>query len=388
MATSTNRIDIFRPGRHQSAGGATIEFSDADLRAAAAAYDPEVHEAPIVVGHPKTDAPAYGWVQSLAFAEGTLRADTHQVDAAFAELVNAGRFKRVSASFYTPDSAANPKPGAYYLRHVGFLGAQPPAVKGLKAASFAEGEGGVVEFADIFSSQSTAAGLFRRLREWLIGSAGVEAADRVLPEWDIKWIEDNSRPAPAPAPAFDAATDKDKTWPINYGEGDMPTPEQLRAQQEALDARKAALDARDAAAAAKEAQFAERDRAARRVEHAAYIDKLIGQGRLLPKDKGTLVEFMELVGDGKVSVEFAEDGKPKGEPKPALQVLRDFLAAQPKVVDYRERAAPDKHEQLDGADANAIAKAALDFQEVEAKAGRTVRIEAAVEHVMSTTKER
>ncbi|MFS2072756.1 hypothetical protein ACEN9D_28795 [Pseudomonas sp. CT11-2] len=39
-------------------------------------------------------------------------------------------------------------PGVYYLRHVGFLGAQPPAVKGLRPIELAEGEPGVIEFSE------------------------------------------------------------------------------------------------------------------------------------------------------------------------------------------------------------------------------------------------
>ena len=41
-----------------------------------------------------------------------------QVDPAFAEAVAAGRYKKVSASFYQPNSPHNPVPGVYYLRHV------------------------------------------------------------------------------------------------------------------------------------------------------------------------------------------------------------------------------------------------------------------------------
>jgi hypothetical protein len=155
-------IEIFRPGRHTAMDGRQIAFSESDLAAAAAAYDPALHEAPIVVGHPRTDAPAYGWVEGLATGKGGgLEAMPRQVDPAFAELVRAGRFKHVSASFYLPDSPANPKPGAYYLRHVGFLGAQPPAVKGLRPAEFAEAEG-VVEYSDAWVL-SAIARLFRGL---------------------------------------------------------------------------------------------------------------------------------------------------------------------------------------------------------------------------------
>lgn len=33
----------------------------------------------------------------------------------------------------------NPKPDTYHLRHVGLLGAEPPAVKGLRPVEFAGG---------------------------------------------------------------------------------------------------------------------------------------------------------------------------------------------------------------------------------------------------------
>jgi len=51
-------------------------------------------------------------------------------------MVNKGRYKKISASFYSPNYPFNPAPGSYYLKHVGFLGAVPPAVKGLGDARF------------------------------------------------------------------------------------------------------------------------------------------------------------------------------------------------------------------------------------------------------------
>ncbi|WP_217994839.1 hypothetical protein [Methylogaea oryzae] len=72
------------------------------MEATARAYDPATHEAPIVVGHPAMDAPAYGWVSAVAYADGALSATPDQVDPAFAELVAAGRYKKISASFYAP----------------------------------------------------------------------------------------------------------------------------------------------------------------------------------------------------------------------------------------------------------------------------------------------
>ena len=63
----TTSLDIFRTGRHTASSGTSLAFTEADLAATAAAYDPALHEAPIVVGHPKDNAPAYGWVKSLGF---------------------------------------------------------------------------------------------------------------------------------------------------------------------------------------------------------------------------------------------------------------------------------------------------------------------------------
>lgn len=129
---------IFRAGRHRTIDGRSVAFSEADLAAIAAAYDAAVHEAPLVIGHPKTDDPAMGWVSGLKCVGLRLEADFRQMDPAFAEAVEAGRYKHVSAAFYAPDSPRNPKPGGYYLRHVGVLGAVPPAVKGLGPLTFAE----------------------------------------------------------------------------------------------------------------------------------------------------------------------------------------------------------------------------------------------------------
>lgn len=67
-------IQIFRPGRHTAGSGETLALGEAELKATSGAYDPALHEAPIVVGHPAHDQPAYGWVKVLAFADGALTA--------------------------------------------------------------------------------------------------------------------------------------------------------------------------------------------------------------------------------------------------------------------------------------------------------------------------
>jgi hypothetical protein len=141
-------LEIFRPGTHVSMSGNVIAFSDADLAACAAAYDPAKHEAPIVIGHPVHDAPAYGWVKRLEFREGALFALPHQVEPSFAEAVNAGRYKKISPAFYAKGSRTSPAPDSLYLRHIGTLGAMPPAVKGMRDAAFVENDLDFLSFGD------------------------------------------------------------------------------------------------------------------------------------------------------------------------------------------------------------------------------------------------
>ena len=82
--------------------------------------------------------PAYGAVGRLVYRDGGLYAEPSWVSPDLVELVRAGRYRKVSASFLPPGAAGNPAPGAFYLKHVGFLGAVPPAVKGMQGPSFCE----------------------------------------------------------------------------------------------------------------------------------------------------------------------------------------------------------------------------------------------------------
>jgi hypothetical protein len=136
----TPRITILRPGKFTAVDGTEHSYSEADLTAIAAAYDPSSNPAPLVIGHPKLDHPAYGWVKGLSVEGGELVADADpdKLEPAFAEAVNAGRYRKVSASFYPPGHSQSPHPATSYLKHIGFLGAAAPGVKGLGTVAFAE----------------------------------------------------------------------------------------------------------------------------------------------------------------------------------------------------------------------------------------------------------
>lgn len=130
-------IKILRPGSFTSVEGAKVSFTAADLAQIAASYKPESDPAPIVVGHPKMADPAYGWVGALEVQGDVLVAKPSEIAPSFAEAVKAGHYRKISAQLYQPGDPNSPAPEGWYLRHVGFLGAAAPAIKGLGQVSFA-----------------------------------------------------------------------------------------------------------------------------------------------------------------------------------------------------------------------------------------------------------
>ena len=84
-------IAIARTGTFQDSEGRDQTFNAADLDAIAANYDPARLEAPLVFGHPKDSAPAYGWVTGLKRDGQKLFARLASVPGEVRELVGKGR---------------------------------------------------------------------------------------------------------------------------------------------------------------------------------------------------------------------------------------------------------------------------------------------------------
>lgn len=323
--SKTVEIEIFRAGRHIDMHGREYEITPADVADMAASYSPAQHEAPLVIGHPKLNAPAYGWVRGLRADNGLLIAEAHQVDPAFAAAVNKGAYKKRSASFLPPTSPRNPKPGSYYLNHVGFLGAQPPAVTGLRDVQFAAGED-LVEFAsDRRWAFRDVAAVFRRLREWLIADKGVEAADLIVPAWNIDALNEAATPDPEPepmtsAPAFAAPEESTVSQPNTVD---------FAARERQLNDQAAALLAREQA-------LAERESQARRDEAADFAASLVQAGKVLPGEV-TAVTGLLLALPTDQSIDLAAaDGNGTRSVAPA-DALREFLTGLSPRVDFREK---------------------------------------------------
>lgn len=282
MATANtlpDQIEIFRAGTQVDDAGNSHRFSEADIAAIAAAYDPTLREAPLTVGHPADNLPAYGWVKGLAARGSILVMNPHQVEPQFAELVQTGRYKKRSSSFYPPNSPNNPTPGQWYLRHVAFLGAQPPAVAGLKDIQFAQGDCDAVNF-----------------------------SEAVLPQ-------SHSQP--------ENLMDEETQARLAKAEADAKAAKEAQATAEAQ--AKAAQD--------QLANFAEQQRKDRHAAHVSFCETQVKAGKLLPKDQASAVAVLDLLADAK-PVEFSEAGANKSVG--GAEWLKGLIAGATPVVQFGE----------------------------------------------------
>lgn len=346
----TARIEVFRPGTFTPMQGAPITYSAADLRAIADSYDPDTAPAPIVVGHPEIDAPAFGWVKGFEYDADADRlfAELDDIEPAFADLVKAGRFKKVSMAFFSPGQSHNPVPGTWYPKHVGFLGAAAPAVAGLKNVQFA-GKADTVFTAE-FGARGfdETASIFRAMRDFFIDRFGLEDADRVLPSYRIEWLAElddedgrNGLHAYSAVPARRPATTRPKKQ-------EPETPVTHKSDP--------AFAAREAELAEREKTLAARETAARHDEHVKFAARLVEEGRLLPVSQDKVVAIFDAL-PGEQIVAFA-GGTAKLTPADAL---REVLEAQPKVVSFGELDLPEGP----GAEAGKTAAFAADGKSVD-----------------------
>ena len=268
-------VEVFKVGTHTDSAGRTRTYTAADLAHIAGTYDPAAHEAPNVVGHPATNAPAFGWVEQLRVAGDKLLADFTQVPREFVEMVKAGLFKKRSISLF-PDGR---------LRHVGWLGAAAPAVAGLKDVEFKGGEAA---------------------HEYEFNDAG---ADPHNPEDDMKTILENLLAA-----VSGLRTDLAQGREAGQGAAFSARLGEIEAQ-----ARELAADKEKAEAEAKKAkedleklntEFSEFKAGQAKAAREARFEALVKDGKALPAEKEKVLSFAATLAKDAATMDFAAaDGR-------------------------------------------------------------------------------
>ena len=326
------RLAIFKVGTHTATNGQPMIASAQMLQSVADSYQPDTHEAPAVIGHPKDNHPAYAWVESLSFDEGdgVLYANFNQVEPQFAQLIKDGRFKKRSASFYPPNHPSNPTSGTPYLRHVGFLGAQPPAIKGLKDFT---------DFGDVSD----------------------------LPTYEFTELTTDST-TQNPNQKDDPMGNQDEKDTTNNGTNPAAKDTKLTEQQATLAEKEKALAAKEAAITAREAAFAKREQDIAEADFSEFTDTLIKKGQLVPAEKDAVVSVMMDLDGADKTFDFAENGTVNK--KTSVDVLKGVLGRLVATVDFSERSSDDPNHahkpehgiNPDDAD-DALHKQILDYSE-------------------------
>ena len=382
MSALDGWIDVCRTGTWRTMAGEAVAVDAARLDRIAAAYaagDP----APVVVGHPDTNAPAYGWVEGLRRAGDRLQARLRDLAPAFRSAVEAGRYAGRSIKF-----------NGDRLVHIGFLGGVAPAVDGLAPTQFAD-DGAGQQFAFATDAGGALAdgvswhwigwrsvlGIVRGLRERIVEAEGVEAADRAIPEYEIDGIERAAREAEEAAQgarfaapgAADPITDTD-TEPSQQEDDPVSGANDIAAD---LAAARTELDGREAEVAAREAALA----AAERLQAAeAAIGPHVEAGRVLPGERARLAALLTALPQGDdAAISFASaDGEVRETPAAAFEA---FLAGLPRRVEYAARAGGPAPEQDRIEDSEAIAGEAQILLAQARDAGTTLTAADAVAQV-------
>lgn len=291
-------IEIFMGGKQIDSAGREHD-GDAVIDTILAKFNPSHHEPPIVIGHPKDNDPSYGWVEGLKEivrdGKRVLLMKAKNVVKEFEDMVKKDMFKKRSISVY-PDGS---------LRHVGFLGAAPPAVKGLADLKFSDEEAMMFEFSDTENINPNQGGIVMEIKEFIEALKFWKTAQKEL-----------SDPPPA-----DGGGD-----PGNGGQ----------AYTEA-DLEKIKKDAEEKGKKAAEAEFNEKNKTAatetRKKEIADYIEQGIKDGKILPAEKDAgLAQFMESL-DADNPVQFSEGEKGKKTP---LDFFKDHLERYSAMPLFKE----------------------------------------------------
>jgi hypothetical protein len=329
------KLQVLKVGTHTDSKGVVHDFTEEMLKNIASKYNPATHEAPMVLGHPKDNDPAVGWIKSANYNEDTasLELETNKEHPDFMEAFNFGSFKKWSVSLY-PDMT---------LRHLGFLGAIPPAIKGLSLIGFSQSapEAGFtfdfMDYDEAFRFQDTGK-LFRNLREYIIEKEGLDKANALLPDWIVNDLE-NTKPTPKPIEEPNKVQSYNEHNNPQSKEGQTMTKEeqaefdQLKADNERLKLDNASFAEEKTQL---QGQIATITQEAKVKEFGDFCEGLVQTGKMKATDKEKNVNLLVSLDKANVAVDFSENAKT------AVDAMKETLANASVAVDFNEHATKDK----------------------------------------------
>lgn len=316
---------IFKKGSWKDSQGRPFEADDAKLDAILAANQGKA--APIVIGHPKLSSPKWGTASAFSRVGDLLMATPDYLAPEFAEWVKKKLWDKISISLNEDMT----------IRHIGFLGATPPAVAGMPDVEFAGEEKALVfEFADwgTTSRINDIGALFGRLRDFIVEKFDLATADNVLSSYDIDRLK-----AMQPDP--------DESMPMQTGfskpEGgdDMKTVAELEAELATEKAKTAEFSKASEKVAALETELKTEKQKNQVAEFSAFLGSDEMKKRVSPAMLPEMKDFMAIFAGVRTFEFSAADGKK--EAKAPLEAFKEFSKKYlPEILTAEELATGKK----------------------------------------------
>lgn len=356
--------EIFTTGVHTDSKGRKKNWTRTDLEKIKENFEKVNPDVPICCGHPQSNSPAYGWWDSLKIVDDAVKnisrlfVSYKDVQPEFEEAVKKGLFKTRSLSL-TEDLVP---------RHIAFLGAQAPAIKGMEQFCFeAETENDIIiDFSE--ENNETPDYNTDKGGRWsnrgvppFVNKANVNdntESEQSEPNGEEgasspsdKEIHDTGNPSRQTiqphvkkgnsvesSKKIGGSTNMPPAVPTNKKEGEQMTVElekQLAAKDEEL------------AAMRKELEETRQD--ALKKEFEEFCDNAITEGHILPSQRNAALDILFACSD--TAINFS-DGSSKG----AIEVFKDFVKSLSQM-DFQEIGDPEKVESkksIDFSDATEV----------------------------------
>ena len=299
-------MEVFRAGKQTDSSGHTKEWTEKDLDKIVEKFN-QGDDIPATIGHPEEDGPAWGWFKKVYRKGNTLFAELSDVVDEFGTMLKKRMFKKRSIAL-RPDLS---------LRHIAFLGAAAPAVKGLEDFAFKQkDEFSAFDFEIESDDKSMMETMSRVFKSWFTElnkeKEFQSLEDTMSKELEQKIADLTQKVADGEA-AFSSFKKETEEKEVKFNE--TIASEKKRADE-------AEKKIKDSFEASREKEFSD------------FLDEQIEAGFVLPANKAMFMQTMKTL-DGQESMDFAEDGKTKKVSQ--LDVFKKSICAGGELVSFGEK---------------------------------------------------
>ena len=277
-------------------------ITKSDLNEIVASYSEVNDKAPVVVGHPKDNSPAYGVINKMEVVGDKLMIHATNMKKKIVKAIKNKQLLAQSISLFPRDHDANPTKGKLHVRHSGMLGGKRGAVHGLEPLpEFSDGED--TEFINIDFSESQDKknkSLFDRFMEW------TKREEKNKSQEEIQSYSDNEETT------------------------------MTKEEQEKFDALKAKVDATEKENKKFKKQIVDFSEEKAKIEKLArtksiedFCEKAVKDGNILPADKDMHVQIMLSIPQDEI--EFSE------EKTSSLDLYQKQIQSKKVNLDFSEK---------------------------------------------------